>query len=192
MFDEVAAELGVDARLVCASGIASPFTFGWRRPVVVADVRLLAEPQTARAVFLHELEHVARGDWVSTVVEEIVRAILWFHPAAWWATAEMRIAREELVDRTAAARLGSRRAYLEALLSASPPVDPGWTLASGLGHRRQLIRRIRSLAAEVSMSMRNTVLATLFVTVGVSLAAYTAADAFPVWSPPAAGRRRPG
>jgi beta-lactamase regulating signal transducer with metallopeptidase domain len=82
VFDEAAAELGVEARLVCAEPVASPFTFGWRAPVVVADARLLADPHTARAVFLHELEHVARRDWLFVVAEEVVRAVLWFHPAA--------------------------------------------------------------------------------------------------------------
>jgi len=182
VFDEAAAELGVDARLVCGDQVASPFTFGWRAPVVVANTRLLADPSTARAVFLHELAHVARGDWAFVVAEEVVRAVLWFHPAAWWATAEMRVAREEIVDRSAASRLGSRRAYLEALLSVSPAGGPGSRLASALTHRRQLARRIRALAVEVPMSTRQVLFATLVVTIAVASAAYAAAGSFPVWS----------
>jgi TonB family protein len=98
----------------------------------------------------------------------------------------MRVAREEIVDRSAASRLGSRRAYLEALLSVSPAGDSRWRLAAALAHRRQLARRIRSLAVEVPMSTRHTLLAILVVAAGITGTAYAAARTFPVWSPPAA------
>jgi TonB family protein len=179
-FDAAAKELGVRARLVCAD-VPSPFTFGRHAPVVVAGERVLRDPRVARAAFLHELTHVARRDWTLTLAEEAIRALLWFHPAAWWATAEIRLAREEIVDRAAASRLGSRRVYLEALLSAASPRGSEWRRIPALGLRHQLARRIRALAAEVPMTPRQTAAAVLAVTLALPLSAYAAATAFPVW-----------
>ena len=38
-------------------------------------------------------------DWLFTVVEELVRAVFWFHPAIWWLLGEIQLAREQAVDR---------------------------------------------------------------------------------------------
>ena len=74
LFDRTAEELGVTARLVVVDG-AAPFTFGRRSPIVVVDRAVLADDRTARAVFLHELSHVARGDCTAVVVEAIASSV---------------------------------------------------------------------------------------------------------------------
>jgi len=158
LFDRTAEELGVTARLVVVDG-AAPFTFGRRSPIVVVDRAVLADDRTARAVFLHELSHVARGDCTAVVVEAIASCVLWFHPAAWWVARELRAAREEVVDRMAAGLLGSRREYLQTLLAVALRTPEGTSAVPALLHRRYLARRVRALASEVHMSRRHTVCA---------------------------------
>ena len=41
-------------------------------------------PEIQRAVLVHELLHVQRRDWAWVIGEEVLRAVLWFHPAIWW------------------------------------------------------------------------------------------------------------
>ena len=56
-------------------------------------------PRTIQQVVLcHELFHVRRRDWIWVVAEEIVKAVLWFHPAMLWLISRVRLAREEVVD----------------------------------------------------------------------------------------------
>ena len=55
-------------------------------------------PETQEAILCHELIHVRRKDWTFTVLEEVILAALWFHPAAWWLVSQIRLAREQMVD----------------------------------------------------------------------------------------------
>jgi len=67
--------------------------------------------------------HVRRRDWRSVIVEESVRALLWFHPGVWLLLAELRQAREEVIDRATVRMLGSRRSYLETLVTLADRGD---------------------------------------------------------------------
>ena len=62
-----------------------------------------------RAVLSHELIHVQRRDWMWLVVEEVVRAVFWFHPGVWWLISRVQLAREEVVDELAMLATGTRR-----------------------------------------------------------------------------------
>ncbi len=50
------------------------------------------------AIVCHELLHVRRNDWVATLIEEFVSGMLWFQPAAYVLIADIRLAREQVVD----------------------------------------------------------------------------------------------
>jgi TonB family protein len=171
--------LGADARVEWRDGLAAPSTFGRRPAVVVLPVWLAAaDVCTRRAVVVHELLHVRRGDWSAVLLEELLRAALWFHPGVHWAIAEIRLTREQLVDREVVELLGAQRAYLEVLLSYT--AAPG-VIAAGVPFfgRRQLERRIRHLTEETMMRSRaGVVLAAGALLLGGSAAA--AATMFPV------------
>jgi TonB family protein len=180
-FEDLRASCGVDARLIVGTDVSCPFTFGLHPAFVVVPTGLLDQPaRTVRAVLLHELVHVARRDWLWTLGEEAVRAILWFHPAAWWLTAEIRLAREEIVDRLVADAIGSRRDYLALLVAQGAADAPGWRPVPAFIRRRQLARRVRALTTEVSMSSRHRVLAALGITIGIACTARIALAAFPI------------
>jgi beta-lactamase regulating signal transducer with metallopeptidase domain len=74
--------------------------------------------------FTHELLHVRRRDWRRVIVEEAIRAVLWFHPPIWLLLGELRQAREEVIDRAGVGLLGSRRSYLETLVALADRCDP--------------------------------------------------------------------
>src|SRR5580693_4158438 len=69
---------GVEADLRVSEEVASPVTFGFRKPVVLlpADFPALSEGMRD-AILCHEILHIRRGDWLFTVGEELVRAVLW-------------------------------------------------------------------------------------------------------------------
>jgi hypothetical protein len=70
------------------------------RPVILLP-RSLAEqlpPAQLRAVLLHELIHLRRGDvWVNCA-QALLQIVYWWHPLLWLANARMRRVREEAVD----------------------------------------------------------------------------------------------
>lgn len=138
---------------VCPSA-TSPSTFGWRRPVVLLPEGFGQMPEREQeAILCHELLHVRRRDWLVTLLEEAVRACLWFHPAVGMLLNRAALAREQVVDQDVVRLTGARRAYLEALLRiASLPTRPHLFPLPALCRGSQLARRVALLAQEVSMN----------------------------------------
>jgi len=123
-----------------------------------------------RAVACHEFLHVARRDWLLNLLEELVLTLFWFHPAIWWTIRNIRLGREQVVDREVVALTGARKPYLHALLEiagvarAMPVPAPLFLLES------QLARRVASLVKEVRMS-KPRLIASLVIALAVLVAA---------------------
>lgn len=79
--------------------ISMPLTWGWRRPVVLlpADAEMWP-PLRQQAVLLHEVAHVARGDWWMLLLSQVTCALFWFHPLVWRAARLMREESERATD----------------------------------------------------------------------------------------------
>ena len=134
--------------------VSSPVTFGWRQPVVLlpASFASLSE-KTREAILCHELEHVIRRDWLFTVAEEMVRSVLWFHPAVWWVIGEIQLAREQTVDQAVIEMTNSRESYVDALLlmaGASGQMD--LAPAPMFLRRRHLKKRLVEAMREARMT----------------------------------------
>ena len=78
----------------------SPAVCGLVRPVILLPRSLVEHLPSAqlRAVLLHELLHLRRGDvWVNCA-QALLQIIYWWHPLLWVANARIRRVREEAVD----------------------------------------------------------------------------------------------
>lgn len=140
-----------------SGAIRSPVTFGVWRPVVLLPLRFKElETDVQRAVVCHELLHVQRRDWLFTVAEEVVRAVLWFHPAIWWLISQIQLTREQVVDREALDWTGSREPYVEALLAISG-ADAQLDLAPAplFLRKHHLNWRVEALLQEKTMSKQS-------------------------------------
>jgi TonB family protein len=180
--DELATltEAGAEIRYVPVLG--QPVTFGIRRPVVLLPESLgqLPEP-VQRAVLAHELWHVKRRDWAWILVEEGVRAVLWFHPAVWFLVSRIQLSREEVVDELTVLAVGSRRSYLEALLAFAD--EPPLCAAAPFARRRHLFQRMLLISKEAVMSSRRIIVSSgMMVAILVATGWYGSA-AMPLTSP---------
>jgi TonB family protein len=160
-------------------GLGQPVTFGFRSPVILlpSAVRDLPMP-IQRAVLAHELWHVQRADWLSTLCEEAVRAVLWFHPAVGTLVSRIQSAREEVVDELAILTTGSRRTYVNALLAFADA--PSSVAAPAFARRRHLVRRLVLISKEVVMSGRRVVVSAAAVGALVLGSAWYSVQAFPM------------
>jgi general secretion pathway protein D len=78
----------------------SPAVCGLFRPVILLPRSLVEHlpPAQLRAVLLHELLHLRRGDvWVNCA-QALLQVAYWWHPLLWLANAQIRRVREEAVD----------------------------------------------------------------------------------------------
>ncbi len=170
--EELRSAWGVSAEVLVSRRLASPVTFGWRRPCVIlpAGFSRMDAPRQ-RAIMGHEFLHVRRRDWLWQVGEEVLRALLWFHPAVAWLVGQVRLAREQAVDLEVVAYTGSRREYLNALLEIASAKPHGIPAALFLSERH-LKRRVALIVKEVHMARKRMILA-----LSASLAALALAGA---------------
>jgi beta-lactamase regulating signal transducer with metallopeptidase domain len=101
LLDECATAVGVRrrVRLLRHAGVATPLTWGLVRPAVLLPATAAAWPvEHRRAVLLHELAHVRRGDCPIQLLALLACALFWFHPAVWWCARRLWFERERACD----------------------------------------------------------------------------------------------
>jgi beta-lactamase regulating signal transducer with metallopeptidase domain len=106
------------SKLLVLSGATSPATFGWIRPtIVLPDVCLEQDRSELEDILRHELHHVRRWDFVWNGFAVACRALVFFHPAAWYAVRRMQFDRELACDLAVVADSPKGRAkYAECLI----------------------------------------------------------------------------
>jgi TonB family protein len=178
---ELQARLGVRAEIRVSNEVSGPVTFGLRRPLVLLPERWIAN----EAVVCHELLHVRRRDWAFAVSEEIIRAILWFHPAVWRLISQIQLAREQTVDRAVVDVTKSREQYLRTLLAiAEAKADLDLAPAPLFLRTRHLPKRVAALMREVSMSRKRFICSVLLFAAAGAAAMLVSSRAFPLQAAP--------
>ena len=174
------AAVNTTAEVYLSPEVRAPVTFGLWHAAVLLPLRWLdLEPALQSAIVCHEFLHVRRRDWGFHVAEEIIRAFVWFHPAVWWLTAEIRLAREQVIDRMVVRLTGARRPYIEALLSFAD-VERAIAAAPAFSPRHHLKRRISSIVEEVSMKKSRLIVSLASVTLCVAIAMVFTIRTFPL------------
>jgi TonB family protein len=180
LFANLKAGLEADAELRITDEVHGPATVGVRPAVVLLPSRALALPVAVqRAVLCHELIHVRRRDWLYTLSEELVCAVLWFHPAARVLVSRISLARETLVDQETIAHTGNRRAYAEALLAFSNP-QPRLVAATPFIRRGHHAQRLSLITQEVPMSRRHAAVIVAVASLAVVVGTGAAIAQFPI------------
>jgi TonB family protein len=189
--DRAASLAETDAEFLVSPTSSRPVTCGVLWPVVLVPRNFETFPPAEQtAIACHELLHVGRGDWVRNAADEVVRALAWFHPGVWWLVNQIQLAREQVVDREAVRRLGTKQPYLEALLRlANPAPRLILTPASAFLKRAHLRERVTLLVKEVSMSRARLVASFAAMAVVVFVGGRIVTAAFPLQQ---AGAATPG
>jgi len=147
----IAGHLGLEQPidLLASTQVRVPTVIGWLRPVVLVPVSAFTglDPRQLESLLAHELAHIKRHDaWVN-LLQVGVETLLFYHPAVWWVSGQVRILREHCCDDLAVAVCGDRRTYAHALANLedlrAPSALPALALAADGG---SLLGRIRRLA----------------------------------------------
>lgn len=180
---------GVWPDVFLSDELKGPVTFGLFRPVVLVPDRWMDNETIA----YHELMHVRRRDWAFTIVEEFVRALLWFHPAVWWLIGQIQLAREEVVDREVVQLIESRERYLNTLLAIAE-AKAGLDLAPAplFLKKRHLRQRVAALLKEVNMSRVRITSSLAGFTAILAMAGWMATRSFPLQAAPQSVKDAPG
>lgn len=138
-------------RLVATDRVHSPSVIGWLRPVILAPVGVLCglAPEQVEALLAHELAHIRRHDYLVNVLQGIAESLLFYHPAVWWISNQIRTEREHCCDDFAVAASGDVLVYARALAELES-MRPAHFKAALSANDGSLLRRIRRLADPVA------------------------------------------
>lgn len=133
-------------RLLHSARVQVPTVIGWLRPVVLLPMSCLSglSPDQIEAVLCHELAHVRRHDYLVSVLQSVVETILFYHPAVWWVSKQVRRERECCCDEIAIANGGNALAYARALsvLEENRAAFPEFVLGANGGVLTMRIQRL--------------------------------------------------
>ncbi len=96
-----------------------PAAIGFRKKTIVLPAWALRElpPEDLNVILLHEFAHLRRGDDWTNLIQKIVRAIFFFHPAVWWIESRLSMEREMACDDAVLAETSNPRGYASCLVS---------------------------------------------------------------------------
>lgn len=126
-----------------SSIVAVPVMVGWLKPVIVLPAAALAglTPDQLESLLAHELAHVRRHDFLVNLLQSIVEALLFYHPAVWWLSRRVRMERERCCDDVTVG-VCDRLVYAEALKELAGMASPRFALAATDGDLLSRIRRV--------------------------------------------------
>src|SRR6185312_1214015 len=100
------------------SDIGPALVGAWRSRIVLpADFECRYDPTEQMLILAHETTHARRRDGWWCLLAQLVVALFWFHPLAWWALAALRHDQELACDAAVLRAHGTqRRSYANAML----------------------------------------------------------------------------
>lgn len=133
--------------LLCESVLVEvPAVIGWLRPVILVPASTLVglSPSCLEVLLAHELAHIRRYDYLVNLVQSAIEILLFYHPAVWWISNQVRQEREHCCDDLAVSTCGNVLLYARALteLEQLRITMPQLAVAANGG---SLLRRIHRL-----------------------------------------------
>jgi beta-lactamase regulating signal transducer with metallopeptidase domain len=175
--------IGRPVRVFESTLVRVPAVVGCLRPVILLPASVITglAPSHLDAVLAHELAHVRRHDYLVNVLQSLVETLLFYHPAVWWCSRQIRIEREHCCDDMVVEAGGDRVTYAAALaqLEELRGLEPMLSLNASGG---RLLDRVRRLLGESPAQERRSATWTIAVALTVvasmmAMPALTVADA---------------
>jgi hypothetical protein len=159
LVSQLAKQLGIGShfRVTITEQLRSPAIMGAFWPVLLLPGSMMTglTAEQLKVVIIHELAHIRRHDYLVNLGQMLIESLLFFNPAVWWISRQLRIEREACADAIAVSVTDNPleyatvlAAFAESLVGHQPPA-----LAQTLSPRRnsgsiaERIRRVLSPAA---------------------------------------------
>ena len=121
LIESLCAQMHVTRRVRClvSEHLSVPGVIGclWPTLLLPASVTTGMPVDDLKAILTHELAHVKRYDYLVNVFQMLIEALLFFNPAVWWISRQMRIEREACCDAAGITITGQRLKYAEMLVA---------------------------------------------------------------------------
>jgi len=171
-----------EPRLLVVPGSAAPMAVGYRNPAVVLPANLLTQSADGalEPILRHELAHLRRGDDWSNLVQQLLKALLFFHPGVWWLSRRLTLDREIACDDHVLASARAPKAYALLLTEFAGRVQyrhcsaapAGWSRHSQLKERiTMILDPKRNASPQLAVAPMGTFITAAALLAAVSLSA---------------------
>jgi beta-lactamase regulating signal transducer with metallopeptidase domain len=125
-----------------------PTAIGFLKPVIVIPTWALHELSTAElnSILIHELAHLRRRDDWTNLAQQVLKALLFFHPAVWWIENKLALEREMACDDAVLAETANPKGYAKCLISVAEKSF----VRRGLALAQAAVNRVRQTSLRVS------------------------------------------
>jgi beta-lactamase regulating signal transducer with metallopeptidase domain len=134
---------------LCQSNrVPVPTAIGFLKPAVVIPTWALQELSTPElnSILIHELAHLRRWDDWTNLIQQILKALLFFHPAVWWIEGKLALEREMACDDAVLAETANPRGYAQCLIAMAEKSF----MRRGLAMAQAVVNRVHQTALRVS------------------------------------------
>jgi len=125
--------------LATSEQVRVPAAVGLWTPMIVLPSWALRDlPASDLSIILrHEFAHLRHWDDWTNLIQKVVRALFFFHPAVWWIERHLAVEREMACDDVVIAQTANPTGYANCLVSLLERslAERGWTMAHALVHR---------------------------------------------------------
>ena len=135
-------------RLLRSALVDTPLVIGALKPVILLPAALITElpADQLEALLAHELAHVLRQDYLINLLQSVVETLLFYHPAVWWISSQVRKERENCCDDLAVNVACDRTVYVRALATVAGARASSMVPAATGGLLVARLRRILGIA----------------------------------------------
>ena len=120
-----------------------PAAIGFWKPTIILPAWALRElpSEDLNVILLHEFAHLRRGDDWTNLIQKVLHALFFFHPAVWWIERRLSVEREMACDDAVLAETANARGYAACLVSllekslAHRLADKRWAMAQAAVRR---------------------------------------------------------
>ncbi|MEX2230890.1 MAG: M56 family metallopeptidase [Cyclobacteriaceae bacterium] len=131
-----------------SAAISTPMVIGYFKPVILIPVGMLTGLTTEQleTIFLHELAHIKRHDYLINFVQSVIETVFFFNPFIWSLSNIIRREREFCCDDLVIRHHGGAGAYAHALVQLAEVRLSAHLFALSLADdKNQLLNRIRRI-----------------------------------------------
>ena len=148
-------EVRSGVEVATSHAIRSPMVLGVLRPLIVLPTDLLnrLHPDELDAIVMHELAHVRRHDNLTLLVQKMVAAVLFFHPAVWLCGRMLQREAEQACDDLVVLSTGRSEHYARGLTSVAELAD----LKMHLKERIPIMNVSEATESDLAQRIRRTI-----------------------------------
>lgn len=164
-------------RLAESSSIQAPVVIGFLKPLILIPIGMTSSLSTEQleTIFLHELMHVRRKDYLINLMQSCVEAIYFFNPFVWTISGIIKREREHCCDDAVVYYYGNAKPYVNALATLEELRLAKAGLSLSLAENKNLLlHRIKRLMERSvkTYSSRERIIPALLLVIGLVCASW--------------------